>query len=175
MTIAQIIDNAKDAQFACLAAIQRGGVLGAGLSQKTTRLIYYTRKAVERVFDLDANEDTLTGTSNYLQAISIMYWQPNKNTDGMLGSGTAPIVTGNILPTPYDFEVTGGSFIIAGQSQKTINAFIGYNVTFNRNNIPQSQVDLGGGSSYYTWNPNTGNFQIFPAAATGELFTITPV
>lgn len=173
MTIAQIIDNGKDSEFTSIVAQIKGGLFGGGLYKANPLHIYCVRKSVEWLYDLDPDDDTLTATSNYLQAISIMYWIPKANANGAAGSGVAPVVTGNILPQPYDFEVTGSSYIIAGQSQKTINAFIGYNITFDRNNVPQSQVNMGG--SYFSWNPNTGNFQVFPEAATSELFTITPV
>lgn len=173
MSIQSIINGAKDAQFVTSRIKIRGGLFNKGLPNYLPRLIYCVRKTVERQFGLDPNDDTLTVTANYLKAISVLYWLPQSGLVGVGGGGVAPVTPGNLSPQPYDFEVTGSSFIIGGQSAKTINAFIGYNVTFNRNNIPQSTVDMGG--SYYSWNPNSGLFVCYPAAIEGELFTITAV
>lgn len=173
MSITTIINGAKDAQFVTSGIRIKGGLFNSGLPNYLPRLIYCVRKSVERLFDLDPSDETLTVTSNYLKSISVLYWKPQSGLVGLGGGGVAPVVPGNLSPQPYDFEVTGSSFIIAGQSAKTINAFIGYNVTFNRNNIPQSTVDMGG--SYYSWNINSGLFVCYPAAVSGELFTITAV
>ncbi len=90
------------------------------------------------------------------------------------GGTVAPITGGGSVPNPYDFEVSSTSTPLAnGESLVTITLFIGFNVIFFRNNIPQSTINNGG--SYFSWNRLTGQFQCFPAAATSEIFTIMPV
>lgn len=172
MSFTNIIARAKLSQIISNLGKNNGMLYTMGQPNNLTRLLYCVRKDIERIYELDPSEESLTATTNYLQSLCVAYGLPVREIQGG-GGGIAHIVSGIILPSPYDFEVTGSSFIIAGQSQKTINAFIGYNITFDRNNIPQSTVNMGG--SYFSWNPSTGNFQVFPEAGSGELFTITPV
>ena len=87
------------------------------------------------------------------------------------GGSVSPINPGT-APTPYDFIVSGNSFIPAGDSTKTIYSFIGYNMLFIRNGIPQSQIDSGG--SFYSWSKQTGIFTCTGAAATDEVFQLYP-
>jgi hypothetical protein len=175
MSVQTIINGAKEAQYVTDIIRASGRLFNVGMTDFLPRLIYCTRKSVEWLFDQDPNDDTLTATSDYLLAISVLYWSPETSISNASGggAGVAPVVSAPNSPLPYDFEVTGSSFIIGGQSVKTINSFIGYNIIFTRNNIVQSTVDTGG--SYYSWNLNSGLFVCFPAAASGELFTITAV
>lgn len=113
------------------------------------------------------------GVANYL------YWLCGKfQIQGqfiMMGTGGGTVVPINpgANPTPLEFEVTASSsFIIDGQSTATIVGFIGYNLLFVRNNVPQSIVDNGG--SYFSWNKTSGVFVCTPAANTGELFQLYP-
>ena len=175
MSVETIINNAKDAQYITDIIRISGRLYNKGMMDRLPRIIYCTRKSVEWLFDLDPDDNTLTATSNYLQTISIQYWLPcaSQSNIGGGGGGVVPVTAAPSTPNPYDFEVTGGSFIIAGQAVKTINSFIGYNLSFTRNNIPQSTVNMGG--SYFSWNKNSGLFQCFPEAASGELFTLEPI
>jgi len=112
------------------------------------------------------------GVANYL------YWLCGKFgiegqyiITGIGGGSVIPINPGS-TPNPLDFEVTSISFITNGQSSAAIPTYIGYNLLFVRNNIPQSTVNLG--NSYYSWNKTTGTFTCSPAATTGELFQLYP-
>lgn len=115
------------------------------------------------------------------QVANYLYWlcglfqlQAQNIISGPGGGSVSPFPPSGTLPNPYDFEVTSISTPFAdGQSSATLTDFVGYNVIFARNNIPQSTVNLG--SSYYSWNRSNGQMQVFPAATTGELFTITPI
>lgn len=73
-------------------------------------------------------------------------------------------------PTPIEFIVSSTSFIPNGNSSVTITAFIGYNLFFIRDHIPQSTVNDGG--TYYSWNKDTGGFTCYDAAFTGQLFQL---
>lgn len=174
MSVQTIINGAKEAQYVTDIIRVGGRLMNSGMTDYLPRLIYCTRKSVEWLFDQDPNDDTLTSTSAYLLAITVRYWSPETSLSNASGggAGVAPVVSAPSAPLPYEFVVTGSSFIIAGQSAKTINAFIGYNIIFTRDNVPQTTVNNGG--SYYSWNPNTGLFQCFGEAISGELFSITP-
>jgi hypothetical protein len=175
MSVLTIINGAKEAQYVTDIIRVGGRLTNKGMPDYLPRLIYCARKSVEWLYDQDANDDTLTNTSAYLLAITVRYWSPETSLSGASGggSGVAPVVSAPDSPSPYDFTVTGSSFIIAGQSLKTINAFIGYNIIFSRDNVIQTTVN--GGGTYYSWNPDSGLFQCFGAAVTNEVFSITAV
>ena len=113
------------------------------------------------------------GVANYL------YWLCGKFAlegqyiiTGTGGGSVVPINPG-ATPNPIEFEVSlSGSYIIDGQSTVTITSFIGYNLLFVRNNVPQSIINTG--ASYFSWNKTTGVFTCSPAAVTGELFQLYP-
>jgi len=115
---------------------------------------------------------TSRGVANYL------YWMCGKFAiegqaiiNGAGGGTVIPVNPGN-TPNPIEFEVTSTSFMVNGQSSVVIPTFIGYNLLFIRNNIPQSIVNMG--ASYYTWDKVTGTFTCNPAASTSELFQLYP-
>jgi len=119
---------------------------------------------------------TSAGDENLRKCANYLYWLCGGyalTAQGISGEGgVAPIVANFDLPAPYDFTVTNTSFIIAGQQSKSIPNFIGYNILFIRGGIVQSQNDQGDGSSYFTWNSNTGLLNVYPEAALTELFLI---
>ena len=118
------------------------------------------------------NNQNLRGVANYL------YWICGKFAlDGQYiitgaGGGTVVPINPGSTPNPTEFEVTATSIIPAGDSTITIDAYIGYNLLFVRNGIPQSQIDLG--NSYYNWNKVTGQFTCYGPAVEGELFQLYP-
>lgn len=78
------------------------------------------------------------------------------------------------MPNPIEFEVNDSDTpIISGGTSLIIPQFVGYNVTFNRNNLPQTQ--LNSQPTYFRWNKVTCLFQCFPAAVKTDLFSINPV
>ncbi len=117
------------------------------------------------------------GDENLIKTANYLYWLCGGyalTAQGISGTGSvSPIASAPSAPPPYDFEVTNTSFIIAGQSNKTINAFIGYNIQFYRNGQLQSINNTGG--TYYTWNSVTGLITLFGEAQEGEIFQIYPV
>ena len=117
---------------------------------------------------------TSRGVADYL------YWMCGKFAlegqyiiTGTGGGSIIPINPG-ATPNPIEFEVTASSFIVSGQGSIVIPSFVGYNLLFVRNNIPQSTVNMGGGSSYFSWSKITGQFVCYPAAVSGELFQLYP-
>ena len=172
MTILQIINIAKYSQPLAMVAIEKGGLNGNGIDVLLPRKIYSVRKNVEWLYDLDPNDDTLTFTANYLYSICAPF--NLKAAASITGGGSISPSSGGTTPSPYDFEVDANSFIPTGGSTVTIPEFIGYNLLFARGGITQSQVVLGGGSSFYSWNKITGLFTCFPAAAATEIFQLYP-
>jgi hypothetical protein len=112
------------------------------------------------------------GVANYLYWLCGQFALEGQYIITGVGGGSVVPINPSSTPTPLDFEVTPSSFISEGQSIASIPNFIGYNLLFVRNNVPQSIVDLGG--SYYSWNKTTGTFTCYPAAAAGELFQLYP-
>ena len=100
------------------------------------------------------------------------------NAEGGLGEGqyarrlwsTVKACIALSKPSPYDFNVDSDSFIVTGATTKIITNFIGYNLLFIRNTIPQSTNDTGG--TYYAWNKITGQLDIVGAAVEGEPFQL---
>ena len=89
------------------------------------------------------------------------------------GSPVTPLPPFTPMPNPIEFVVGVGTPILNGGSTLVIPQFIGYNVTFDRNNLPQTQ--LNSQPTFYMWNKVTGLFTVSPAAVTDELFSINPV
>lgn len=112
------------------------------------------------------------GVANYL------YWLcGNFALDGQYiitgtGGGSVVPINPGATPNPIEFEVDASSFMVNGQSSVYIPSFIGYNLLFVRNNVPQSIINTG--ASYFSWNKITGLFTCNPAAVTGELFQLYP-
>lgn len=114
------------------------------------------------------------GVANYLYWLCGKFALEGQYLITGTGGGTVIPINPGANPNPIEFEVDATSYMINGQSTITIPSFIGYNLLFVRNNVPQSIVDMGGGSSYFSWNKITGTFICSPAATTGELFQLYP-
>jgi len=112
------------------------------------------------------------GVANYLYWLCGQFALEGQYIITGTGGGSVVPINPGATPNPLDFEVTPSSFIANGVSSITIPEFIGYNLLFLRNNVPQSTVDLGG--SYFSWNKTNGLFTCSPAATTGELFQLYP-
>lgn len=170
LTVPQKITIAEVCEYLIFTAIMKGNnSIDVQLPEKIRNL----RMSISYQYDLDPSNDTLTQTSNYMLGMCL-YVQAAQAI--VLSSGTVGGIVARTAPSPYQFTVDAStSFIIDGQSSKTITAFIGYNLIFTRNGITQSTVNPGDGSSYYGWVKGTGNFTIYPAAVSGELFGIFPI
>jgi len=89
-----------------------------------------------------------------------------------VGGGIVNVLNPFATPNPLEFTVSESSVVPDGGSSVTITEFIGYNVLFFRNNVPQSTIDNGG--SYFSWDKTYGQFSISQSAYSGELFQIYP-
>jgi hypothetical protein len=172
LTVAQILDVAKISQYLATIDIEKGSLFGQRVVPETPQILSNEIFAVESWYNLNPADPTLIETSNYLYALCRGY-----NLQAQQISGTGGVITPvnpTQIPTPYDFEVTPSSIVPAGATNATLSAFIGFNLLFVRNGIPQSTLNIGG-NSYYSWNKNLGLLTISPAAIAGEQFQLYPV
>ena len=93
-----------------------------------------------------------------------------ENQVAILNAGTIGISNNKI-----EFKVTTTSFIVAGATAKLINGtdiynFVGYNLIFIRNGVPQNSINSGG--TYFTWDKVTGLFTVIGGAELDETFQI---
>ena len=169
MTVAQIMDIWPIAQYLAANDIQNrrnnSGAVDITLPQK----IYSIGTSVQRTYDADSTDDTLPLTARFLYALCGKYGLQASVV--MQTSGTVSPVTPNVPTVPYQFNVAAsGNLINEGESSVIITSFIGFNLLFVRNGIPQTTLTTE--SSYYSWNKDTGLFTITPSAILSELFQI---
>ncbi len=173
LTVAQIISIAKISQYLCTVDIQKSGLNAGGIDYNLPRKLYSTRKDIEYQYTLDPSNTDIAPTAAYLYALCGKYGLYAQAI--ILNPGTTGGTVTTTAPSPYQFMVdTSTSFIIDGQSSKTITAFIGYNLIFVRGGITQNTTDDGSGS-YYSWTRATGNFVCYPAATEDEIFGLFPI
>lgn len=171
-TIAEIIDIYPVAQYLCLTDINKRGLYGGGVNRQLPEKIRNIGVSVERIYNDDPTDTTLTETANYLYALCGKYGMQAQAISGAAGA-IAGVVSNTQSPLPLDFEVSASSIIPSGSSSLTITAFIGCNIEFTRGNLTQNTTNTG--SSYYSWDRATGLFTCYPAASLGEPFRIVPV
>jgi hypothetical protein len=148
-----------------------GGKLHGGLlDEKNPTLIYLVRQALEWLYDLDPADEDLDTIGNYL--IAICPDAPRAEA-AIIGGGSTPTITNATAPERIDFVTSVSSYIVTGASSKNIPSFIGFNLEFDRNGIPQSTVNTE--ASYFTWDISLGNFTCSPALSEGELVALIPV
>lgn len=172
-TIAQIIANGELSVPISANYNSKGSLFGKRLSQPTSPV---TIKMVTDVLSwmddggnfTDAEEESV---ANYL------VWLCGKfglEAAGITGSGgsVTPIPPGGLTPSRMDFIVSATSYLVTGTSSATFSNYIGREIDFVRNGIPQSTVSTE--TSYFTWNQSTGAFTCSPALIVGELISIIP-
>ena len=169
MTVTQIMDIWPIAMYLSANDIQNrrsnSGAVDITLPQK----IYSIGTAVQRIYDAGSTDDTLPQTARYLYALCGKYGLQASVVTQTAGS-VSP-ATPNVPIVPYQFNVAAsGNLINEGESSVIITSFIGFNLLFVRNGIPQTTLTTE--SSYYSWNKETGLFTISPGAILTELFQI---
>lgn len=121
-------------------------------------------------YEGDTTDTTLRGVANYLVWMCGKYGLQGQGIISGTGGGTVVSVVTPSQPLPKQFIISGSSYIVDGQSSKTISDFIGYNLLFTRGGVAQSTIVTE--PTYYSWDRNTGAFVCSPAAVTGELFQL---
>jgi len=170
---ATIISIYPVAQYLAALDIQKRGLYGGGVDIELPQKIRNIGLSVERVYNGNPTDTSITATANYLYALMGKYGLQAMQIPSSTGY-VADITPVRQLPVPYDFIVTPTSVIPEGGSSVILSAFIGCNVEFTRNNITQTTTDPGDGGSYYYWNSATSQFICYPNATLGESFRITP-
>ena len=175
-TISQIVAAYPIAQYLAANDIQDKGLYGGGVNIPLPQKIRNIGDSVKRIFDNDPTDDSLQLTANYLWTLCGKYGLEALVIAGSASGGSvSPITPSSSLPLPIEFYVGASTLIPTNGNSVTINSFIGYNLMFNRGNVPQQQLNPGDGSNYFTWNRNTAQFFCFGNAQLGELFSLIPV
>lgn len=170
LTISEKIALAEINEYLITIAIEKKGLFAGGINIGLPTKIRVIRESIQYRYNQNPSDETLIATSNYM--LSLCYYVAQAKAITGNGGVIAPIHPVGNPPNPYDFIVSASSFVATGQMTKTITAFIGYNIEFIRGSIPQYTTDPGDGSTYYSWDKNTGMFSISIAAQETERFRI---
>ena len=153
----------------------KGALFGKRLSSPFSPIqIATVTDALKWQYEGDPTDDTLRGVADYLIWMCGSYGLQAQYIISGSGGGTV-VPSANTRPSRLDFVVSTSSIIPTGNSGLTIPQFVGWNLMFSRGGIEQSTVDIGDGSSWFSWNRDTGTFGCTPAAQEGEQFILTPV
>lgn len=172
ISIGEIIELGDVSTYLSLKYQDEGKLFGARLDGISPKSIAIVTDALRWQYESFPEDENLRKVANYL------YWMCGKfQIEAQfiiqgVGGGIVSVLNPFATPNPLEFTVDGSSIISDGESSATLTQFIGYNVLFVRNNVPQSTIDNGG--SYFSWNKTNGQFTISQAAYTGELFQIYP-
>ena len=128
-SILNIIEWAKICQpLAAIGEKERLSLTGGTVDTDLHIKIYLTRKDVEYAYNQDPAGEELFIMGNYLLMLLGQYiFQAQAQTGS--GGSISPISPQSI-PEPYEFTVSGSSFIATGATSKTITDFIGFNLLF---------------------------------------------
>lgn len=176
LTTQQIIDVAKISTYLSADAVSKGALYGSQLDPKLPRLLYMELKALEWGYNQSSTYTSIQDVANYVLSLCYKRNQAVSILNGGSGGTVAPIVPLS-APSPLSFVVADDTFIVDGQSTKIFPVeWQGYEMVFNRNNVPQSRTNLNDGSAYYSWSKTIRVFTCFPAATdiATDLFDITP-
>lgn len=175
-TPSEIMDIYPIAQYLAVQDIGRRGLDGGGVDVTLPQKIYNIGKSIQRVFDDDPTDSSLTQTTNFLYALCGKYALQAlavAENSGVVSSVTSLTST---LPLPLDFIVSASSTIVTGASSVVISSFIGFNVEFTRGGQPQYTTNPGDGTTYYSWDRTTGTLTLFNGVAqVDERFRIVPI
>lgn len=166
-SVSTIIDLAKKSQYLALVDIANGGLYGGGIDQRLPQKIYWNRKSVERVQDLDGIYSevraTATITIDVIGATGVTYEVLVDDPDlGEISLGTYTQAGGDTTPAilaasiraelatnAYDYEISVDGAII------TITAPVGYGGDINGNNrLSVDASDIPETKASFTYNAN---------------------
>jgi hypothetical protein len=124
------------------------------------------------------NRQEIYSQKDLLQIADYLIWltgrfglEASQFTGG--GGSVTPIVPGGQSVNRIDFIVNDSSPIVTGGSTLTISSFIGFNLEFDRNGVPQSALTTE--PTYFTWSKTTGQFTCSPALEESEVVALIPV
>ena len=170
LTIQEDINNGLICTYLAANKKASGALFPNVLPTTDAVTIAIVTQALKWQYEAAPTTTNLRLVANYLYWLTAAFNLQSKYIMQGSGGGTVIPVNPN-TPSPLQFVVDAStSFMIDGQTTATIPQFIGYNVLFARNGIPQS--NLISQPSYYTWDKNTAIFTVLPQAYTGDLFQI---
>lgn len=180
LSIADSIEVGEVAVYKSANGTEADAAFGGSLGKPVPPVqIAYTTDALRWGYEGGAQTAaSLRTVANYLIWLCGAYQLQAQNIIyGPGGGSVSPTPPSGTTPNGYDFvvDVTAGPTnpVKEGDTSVTLTSLIGFNIIFNRNNIPQSTINVGG--SYYSWNKSLGIFSFSPAAVATELFQIIPV
>lgn len=169
-TVPQQIDIGNASSIYFSNKLESGTKKGGYIDPQLSNLIYLARQGVEWLYALSPTHADLTIMGDYLIAICPDAARAEAN---IIGGGSTPTVVSASRPERIEFNISSSSFIPTGGLSVTLpESWQGFNLSFDRGNVPQSILTTE--PSYFTWNRNTRLFTCFPAANVGELFALIP-
>ena len=169
-TVQQQIDIGNASSIYASNKIDGGNLYGGLINEDTPILIYLVRQALEWLYELDPTHEDLATIGNYLIAICP---DAARAEAAIIGGGSTPTIVNAVRPERIEFNVSSSSLIPTGGTSVTLPlAWQGFNLSFDRGNVPQSTLSTE--PTYFTWNRNTRLFTCSPAANLGELFALIP-
>lgn len=117
-------------------------------------------------------DESLRDTANYLIWLCSKWGQEAEAISQGAGGGSV-IPAGSTSPNPLDWIIGASTVPLAtNETSVTLTQFIGYNINFIRGSLVQYTTNPGDGSTYYSWDKNSGLFSISSAAQLGEQMRI---
>lgn len=174
-TVARILELAPTCCYLASNYKDRQGLFNAKakstLNQST--LIYGYWKILNEIYTLDSDYPGLVGPANYLWELCQKFgFKAASIVDGGGGGQVAPVTPASSLEQLNFTVAASGTTLIDGQSTVNLNQFIGYNLLVNKNGTPLAQIVSA--PVHYTWDKQTGDLTVVPAAFLGDEFQITP-
>ena len=143
-------------------------------SQNQAILIYIYYKILNEIYTRDNDYPGLQAPANYLWELCQKFGFKAANIVDGGGSGQIAPVTPTVRPTRIDFIVSASSFMITGQSTRTMPVtWDGYDLDMYRGGLGQSQVTTE--PTYFTYDTASRALEITPALVEGELISLIPV
>jgi hypothetical protein len=147
----------------------KGALFGRRLSSpKSSVEIAMATDSLRWGYEGNPAASTLRETANYCLWLYGKYGQQAQYIISGTGGGSVIPIPGGNLPLPIQFIVSSSSYMVTGQSSKTISSFVGFNLLFARGS--QSQSTINTEPTWYSWDRDTAAFTCTPAAQEGELY-----
>lgn len=169
-TPTQVININNISEYLAANSVSNGVLFGAYIDPRLPLMLYMEGRAL--IWGNQYSAAKLQSVANYVYALDGRFGAIAQGIISRGGGGTVTPIVPISTPDAIEFVVSGSSPITTGNSNLTISSFIGFNLIFVRNNIPQSTINTGG--TYYTWSKTTGIFSCIGAASDTELFQFYP-
>lgn len=169
-TPTQVILINNISEYLAANAVANGALYGQYTDPRLPLMLYMEGKAL--IWGNQYGANTIQAVANYVYALDGRFGAIAQGIINGGGGGSITPITPISVPDPIEFIVSDSTPIAAGNSSLTITGYKGFNLIFIRNNIPQSTIDTG--STYFTWNKNTGIFNCVGVAVALELFQFYP-